>query len=163
MIKLILLLGMLSFGAKATLLDCGSRIIHLASREGFRADMYKDTKGHLTIGYGHKVLDTELPLYSKGISKLVAVNLLLQDARIHDKLARTIYKGWKLNCNQKNAINDMVFQLGYRKTMKFKNTLKAIKNGKYKKAASLVKRSLWFKQTPVRVKDFMKRIQHAND
>jgi lysozyme len=160
MYKAILFL-VLSFVAQSNLLICKDRVKHLASREGFRSQPYKDITGHWTIGYGHKFNTPELPTFSRGISREEGLNLLKADIIKHDKYARAIYASLTLNCTQKNAIKDMVFQLGYVGTLKFKNMLSCLKKEDYKCAAKAVRNSLWYKQTPIRVEDFMKRIQHG--
>ena len=121
--------------------------------EGYRNKVYLDTLGKRTVGVGHlcvedfwednkeyeeKFLLTILEHDLKTAIK--ASERLLKDCRILDSLAREI-------------IIEMVFQLGETGVSKFKNMLKALKEGPdYQTAASEMLDSRWAKQTPNRAK-----------
>lgn len=141
------------------------RIENLKRREGFRGKVYKDTEGYPTIGYGHKLTEEEIKkgTYKEGLTKEQAEELLKKDVVKHDNEAKKLSeeKGieWNLLTQmQKDALKDMVYQLGKGSASKFKNTLKAVKEGRYEDAATGAGKSLWAKQTPKRVKDFQRRI-----
>jgi len=121
--------------------------------EGYRNKVYLDTLGKRTVGVGHlcvedfweddkeyeekflmTILEHDLETAIKGAERL------LKDCHILDSLAREI-------------IIEMVFQLGETGVSKFKNMLKALKEGPdYQTAASEMLDSRWAKQTPNRAK-----------
>jgi len=121
--------------------------------EGYRNKVYLDTLGKRTVGVGHlcvedfwednkeyeekfllTILEHDLKTAIQGAERL------LKDCRILDSLAREI-------------IVEMVFQLGETGVSKFKNMLKALKEGPdYQTAASEMLDSRWAKQTPNRAK-----------
>lgn len=141
------------------------RIENLKRREGFRGKVYKDTEGYPTIGYGHKLTADEIKSgkYKAGLTKEEAEELLRKDVVKHDKEAMELAEErgieWNLMTEpQQDAMKDMVYQLGKGSASKFKNTLKAVAEGRYEDAAEGAGKSLWAKQTPKRVKDFQRRI-----
>ena len=119
--------------------------------EGYRNKVYLDSLGKRTVGVGHlcvedhwednkeyseemlmKVLKDDLKNAIEGAERL------LKDCRILDSLAKEI-------------IIEMVFQLGETGVSKFKNMLKALKEGPdYQTAAIEMLDSRWAKQTPNR-------------
>lgn len=137
----------------------------LELREGFRASIYKDSLGHDTIGYGHLVKGCyayEIYICSK-ITKEQGRIILKHDVRkATASMARLLHyyniDMRELTASQKEAIRDMVFQLGYEGAKKFSRVFTFIREGMYDQAAREAERSKWFKQTPVRVRDFQRRI-----
>ncbi len=118
----------------------------------FRGDKfypYKDSRGYLTIGYGHLIIQGEN--YSQGLTEQQADALLLNDIAI----ARRGVEALKLNLPSDSRWNDflvmMVFQLGLTKTRGFKRFLAALSNKNYATAILEVKDSQWYRQTPNRV------------
>jgi len=119
--------------------------------EGYRNKVYLDTLGKRTVGVGHlcvedfwednkeyeekfllTILEHDLKTAIQGAERL------LKDCRILDSLAREI-------------IVEMVFQLGETGVSKFKNMLKALKEGPdYQTAPIEMLDSRWAKQTPNR-------------
>lgn len=108
---------------------------------------YKDSEGFLTVGYGHKVLQSEN--FNNGITEIEALNLLDNDIAIAEsqlsKLNLSISKDWH------EFMIIMIFQLGLSGTMKFKKMIQALCDANYKEAVKQAKDSLWYRQTPNRV------------
>jgi len=109
--------------------------------EGYRSKPYKDTTGHLTIGYGRNL--------EKGLTKKTAEYLLCED--IQEAVDETIilfgekrFSSWE--SHQKVAVVNMMFNLGRPKLSKFHSTIKAIKRGDWNKAAEHARNSLWAEQ-----------------
>jgi len=121
--------------------------------EGYRNKVYLDTLGKRTVGVGHLCVEDFwednkeyeekflLTILEHDLQTAIkASQRLLKDCRILDSLAREI-------------IIEMVFQLGETGVSKFKNMLKALKEGPdYQTAASEMLDSRWAKQTPNRAK-----------
>jgi lysozyme len=112
----------------------------LRESEGLRLKPYRDTVGVLTIGYGRN-------LDHVGISEGEANDLLMNDIRkviwqLDDRIP-----WWKsLDEVRQTVIADMAFNLGVAGLMKFKNTLKAVEEGRWEDASRGMLASLWAKQ-----------------
>ncbi len=77
-------------------------------QEGLRLDVYSDTGGKLTIGYGHLLLHPE---YYETITEEKARELLKDDLSV----AENIINRWvifPLNQNQFDALVSLVFNIG---------------------------------------------------
>ena len=143
----------------------------LKSDEGYRSNVYEDTLGKSTIGYGHRVLSTDdMPIYSDGgfdgkeiakEAKITFDKLLDKDMAIAIADAKSLI-GEDHPPEILEGFSNMAFQLGKTKLdgpLGFVDTIKLIKNGQYTQAARemlLNDRgdgpSLWAKQTPKRAK-----------
>lgn len=112
---------------------------------------YKCSMGVWTVGYGHAIKASEN--FDSGITEEQAEALL--DADINTAKAMAA----KIHLDKHQAVNDvlteMIFQLGYSGTKKFKKFLAALQVGDYNEAANQIIDSNWYRQTPNRVK------QHA--
>lgn len=129
----------------------------LKRHEGFRHRKYKDTLGHWTIGYGHKILPTEN--FDTGITKQQGETMLREDAQDAWVSAMKLMhrNGVKLTPTNREqlmrVIPNMVFQMDTRGVSKFKNMWTALAVGDYNKAADEMLDSRWHKQTPNRSKE----------
>lgn len=110
-------------------------------------NVYKDTLGFNTVGYGHLVLTGEN--FSSGITEAQADALLSKDISKTIADATSIYNQFKMTGDRRlqMVLTQMVFQMGKTKVLKFENTLKAMGAGNYKAAANGIRNSLWYKQT----------------
>lgn len=139
-----------------------SFLTHLKDREGFRNKVYLDSLGKPTAGVGHLLTEEENKTYKVGdvIPDNILDNWLKQDA----------LKAWNAALQQSKDLNvtdlDFIdslasvnFQLGTGWFKIHKNTWKFLKDKRYEEAAKEAANSTWFKQTPVRVKDFQKAIR----
>jgi len=124
--------------------------------EGFSSKPYKDQLGYLTIGYGHLILSNEKILLKKKIHKKELEEIFEKDFK------KTLYnfntKLKHLTSNKKEAdlLIEMVFQLGVKGCLKFKNLLKNMRKGNKHLVCFEMMNSLWYKQTPYRVKTLVK-------
>ena len=147
--------------AKQTLIDY----------EDFKDKVYKDTEGHLTVGWGHKLSDKEKKKYPEGYrfkgSELdILKTWFTEDTNKAYNAARD-QVGQLKNPTQElvNSFTSVNYQLGsswYK--VKFDDAWKAMKAGDFTKAtkelfwANDTTHSLWYDQTPDRVKDFARSL-----
>ncbi len=110
----------------------------IREHEGYREEVYFDTVGVPTGGYGHAFLPgSKLP-------QDIWEDIFQYDYSIavHD------YYSLDLNLDpvRRSVVVDMLFNLGLTKLLKFKNTLSYIRTGEYDKAAKGMLNSKWAKQ-----------------
>lgn len=77
--------------------------------EGFRASTYKDPAGHLTIGYGHKLVPPEA--FPPTITEAEAERILIADIARTEKAVLPLIKV-PVNANEKAALLSFAFNLG---------------------------------------------------
>jgi len=124
--------------------------------EGFSLKPYKDQLGYLTIGYGHLILSNEKFLLKKKLHKKEFEKIFEKDFKkalinFNNKL-----KSSTSNKKDTELLTEMVFQLGIKGCLKFKNLLKNMRKGNKYLVCFEMMNSLWYKQTPYRVKTLIK-------
>lgn len=133
---------------------------HLILREGVRNYVYKDTLGKLTGGVGHLILPKDNLNYRDPIDKDAIDKWLDIDAgRAVDA---ALIQAKEMDVSDVDfivALASVNFQLGAGWTKKFSNTWGLLKRGRYFEAVDNIEKSLWAKQTPVRVRDFCAAIK----
>ena len=122
--------------------DLSTELIQRVKRhEGFSAEPYVDSLGHITFGYGHKILP---------ISELNAGALLIDDLNIALAGAVDLFYPdiWPtLNQVRKDVLTEMVFQLGKNGVSKFVKMKAALEKEDYHEAANQMILSRWYEQT----------------
>ena len=130
-------------------------IAHLKLREGVRHHSYLDSLGKLTGGVGHLMSETEADLWPEG-SKLPA-------QMIDTWLEQDSQRAWLAAYNQaqgvdypklQEALFHVNFQLGPGWNLIHKKTWALLKAHEWLEAAAEAEDSLWYQQTPLRVRDF---------
>jgi len=118
---------------------------NIKEAEGLRLYPYRDSTGHLTIGYGRCL--------ENGISKAEAEIMLEADLYHASDQFMRLPKAVIRNCNtpRRRVLVEQIFQLGLSGTLKFKRQLRAIESGDYDEAAMEMIKSRWYQQTPNRV------------
>lgn len=112
----------------------------LKLHEGKKSKPYKDTVGKLTIGIGRNLDD-------RGITEEEIVFLFGTDVAIVEKELDKNLRWWRdMSEVRQRVLADMCFNLGITKLLAFKNTLEAMRTGRYNDAASGMLNSLWAKQ-----------------
>jgi lysozyme len=111
--------------------------------EGFSSDVYDDSLGYPTIGFG-----TKLPL-SKDEAQLILEHRL--DKKIKDLITHYPFVEY-LPVKIQEVLYEMAYQLGVSGLLKFKKMWSALKSADYKKASAEMLDSRWAKQTPNRAK-----------
>lgn len=123
----------------------------IKKHEGFRGDVYKDSLGLDTIGYG-----TLLPLSKYEASLLLEHRL---NAKIEElKQKEPFIK--ELPQEVQDIVIEMAYQLGVNGVLNFKKMWKALKKGNYKEAAKEGLDSRWAIQTPNRAKELMTKLSN---
>lgn len=128
----------------------------IKSNEGFSSKPYKDQLGYLTIGYGHLILPNENILLKKQINKKELEEIFEKDFKKALSDFNNAFKSFTLNEKESELLIEMIFQLGIKGCLKFKNLIKNIKKGNKHLVCFDMMDSLWYKQTPNRVKALIK-------
>ncbi len=147
---------------------------HIKLREGYKNVVYLDTLGKPTGGIGHLLSKEECEKYKVGD--------ILNESLIKEWYDNDIQKSLDA-CNEqckilnihdidfKIALTSVNFQLGTKWYRKFPSAWKALCHKEYDKAIDEVlyankeeeRYSKWYKQTPVRVKDFIEAIENVKE
>jgi|TARA_R100000479_G_scaffold41529_2_gene18694 GH24 family phage-related lysozyme (muramidase) len=147
---------------------------HIKLREGYKDVVYLDTLGKPTGGIGH--------LLSADEKKKYPVDSILKESLIKDWYEKDIEKSLEA-CNEqckilniydkdfKIALTSVNFQLGTKWFRKFPKTWHALCHKDYDLAIAEItykkpgepEYSDWYKQTPVRVKDFVEAIENIKE
>jgi len=118
----------------------------LIRHEGLRLKPYRDSVGKLTIGVGRNLDDI-------GITEHEAAYLLETDiSRVLEDLDRNLPWWRELSEARQLVLADMCFNLGITKLLGFKQTLQAVKEGRYHDAANHMGQSRWAVQVGNRAK-----------
>ena len=123
----------------------------LRSEEGYRDELYFDTRGFKTIGIGHLVKPTDKFVQGKKYKRKVIEKIFNYDVKICVQDAYNLCKDLEINEEAILIIAHMCFQLGRTKTAKFVKMFEALKNKDYIEAGLQMEDSLWAKKhTPAR-------------
>ena len=128
----------------------------IKKNEGYSDKPYKDQLGFYTIGFGHLIKEKENNYYIKKYNKGHFKKLFEADfKKAQDQYKKNFFKKHHTN-SEKELLIEMLFQLGEKGVSKFKKMLYFL-NRKEKFMASLeMLNSLWYLQTPERVKNLIK-------
>lgn len=112
---------------------------------------YSDTKGKLTIGIGHNLTD-------KGLSEEIVDLIFIKDVQECIEGLDGNLPWWRnLSEVRQRVLLNMCFNLGITKLLKFKNTLKAMQEGKIESAVSGMRNSKWYRiDVPNRARKLVK-------
>ena len=121
--------------------------------EGYRNKVYLVPLGKRTVGVGHLCVE-DFWVDDREYSEDMLMNILKDDLKNAIEGAERLLKDCRiLDSLAREIVIEMVFQLGETGVSKFKNMLKALKEGPdYKTAAIEMLDSRWAKQTPNRAK-----------
>lgn len=115
--------------------------------EGFRRSAYQDHLGYWTIGVG-KLIDARK---GGGITYDEALFLLENEVSAKERELLAHFPSYAgLDRVRRAVLLSMAFQMGVMGLMAFRNTLRAVEEGRYADAAEGMMRSLWARQTPGR-------------
>lgn len=129
--------------------------------EGVRYSPYNDSRGIMTIGVGHNMQASPLPdgwtfpLDDGQVDALLESDLM----SVYSDLDSALPWWADLNDVRQRVLCNMLFNLGLPKLLGFKNTLAAMRQGRYADAALGMLNSAWHSQTgarAVRLAEMMK-------
>ena len=135
---------------------------HAILREGERLTVYLDSLKKPTVGIGHLIRPRDGLKVGDKITKKQSREFFEADSRIATAAALKqaeeigIMADWFIA-----ALISVNFQLGVAWTRKFKTTYPAIVAHDYDRAIANLRRSAWYRQTPVRVEDFIVALERA--
>lgn len=125
----------------------------IKKHEGFRDQVYVDTLGYRTIGYGHKVLDTDPFKDGEVYPQEMLEKVFDEDFAKAKEGADRLLHHLDPPEDAVNVVISMVFQLGEAGVSKFKNMFVALENEDYVEAAAQMLDSRWHMQTPARCQE----------
>lgn len=111
-------------------------LYYMRQFEGFAPLPYKDSTGHLTVGYGHNL---DVPLSKQGALKLLELDVCSAQENVSGAFA------WfdKLDDVRRFVLVDMCFNMGLKKLNTFKKFLAALEVNNYDLAAKEMLNSRW--------------------
>ena len=128
----------------------------LKADEGWRPFAYEDHLGYTTIGYGFLIDE------KKGGRLPLEVGEFWLERKVHEYWNAFIDKhDWVLDQPEdvQRALGNMVYQMGVEGVSKFKQMLKALKEGDREGAAAHALDSRWAEQTPRRAERVAAKIR----
>ena len=129
----------------------------IKEHEGYRLDVYKDTLGFDTGGYGHKIIPGEdIPTTKEGWDELFEKDFIRAWNGMEDICAEY---NLDIPIKGKCILCEMTFQMGPAGVGKFKNMLIALQNQSYAEAAAEMLDSMRAKQTPNRAKKLSSQME----
>jgi len=131
-------------------------IKRIKKNEGFSITPYKDQLGFLTIGYGHLILPGEKHLTEKKSTKTKLEKIFIQDFKTATKDFKKHLKKYTFNKKEEELLIEMVFQMGLKGVLKFRNLLDNMRKKNKHLVCFEMMNSLWYNQTPKRVKKLIK-------
>ena len=120
--------------------------------EGFSPRPYKDTRGFLTVGYGHN-LDVDMTQEEgRALLEIRLRNTIRELLKVLPDL-------YEYGENRANALIDMAFNMGIGGFKGFKEMIKAIKAGNWGLVAEEAELSFWFSQVGSRSSEIVKMLR----
>ena len=130
-----------------------SVIDQLMRDEGFRPDIYIDTVGKRTCGYGHNLDANPLPGLIFPITESQALGILGKDVeRISMYLQSQLPWVVSLDDVRHGCLQNMAFNLGVNGLLQFHHMLTSLQAGDYANAALAMTQSAWYNQVGDRAK-----------
>ena len=128
----------------------------IKKNEGFSLKPYKDQLGYLTIGYGHLVLPNETYLLKNKTNKLQLNSIFDQDFERALGDYKRFIKQKHHNRKDKELLIEMTYQMGAKRVLKFKKLISNMQKNKKHLVCFEMMDSLWYTQTPNRVKNLIR-------
>ncbi|MBF0517245.1 MAG: glycoside hydrolase family protein [Nitrospirae bacterium] len=132
--------------------------------EGLFLNVYQDTRGYDTIGFGHTLTADEIDdnAFSGGISEEAAQKLLQNDLTpIVTEMLESAPWIENLDPVRRDCLYDMAFNLGASGLLKFKLALGQAQAREHRAAAEM-KSSRWCAQVGPRCKELSKQMETGN-
>jgi len=130
--------------------------LRIKKNEGYSNKPYKDQLGFNTIGYGHLIHKKEQKYFNKTFEKKHFEKLFNKDFDKALKDYKKMFKGKKHQKHEKELLIEMIYQLGSVGLSKFRKMIFYLNTKKKYMVCLEMMDSLWYNQTPRRVKDLIK-------
>lgn len=128
----------------------------IAEHEGLRLEMYHDTVGVPTIGYGHNL--------NTPISEEAAYQILQDDVQVAISELDERMDWWRdLPYPAQIVVASMVFNLGWPRFSRFKKFISALEDQDWDRAAYEMEDSLWFQQVKRRGEELKQLMLECNE
>ena len=135
-------------------------IDQLMRDEGFRADVYVDTVGKRTCGYGHNLDANPLPDLAFPITEAQATQILGVDVeRISTALQRALPWITTLDDARYGCLQNCAFNMGVNGLLGFHHMLAAMQIGDWETAKSAGENSKWYTQVGDRAVRLMTQLE----
>jgi GH24 family phage-related lysozyme (muramidase) len=132
----------------------------LVLREGQRTTVYRDSRGILTVGIGHRVVPADDLVFGQRISTAQMTVFFERDTKLAAAAADAQMADALITDPRFFAcLASVNYQLGVEWTKEFPETWKLIMEGKYQEAANGLGNTKWDRETPARVADFQKALR----
>lgn len=128
----------------------------IKKNEGFSLKPYKDQLGYLTIGYGHLILPNEAHLLKTKTNKSQLNKIFSQDFERALRDYKRYIKKKNYKRKDEELLIEMAYQMGAKRVLKFKKLISNMKKNKKHLVCFEMMDSLWYTQTPNRVKNLIK-------
>lgn len=130
-------------------------------REGLVLRWYPDSLGKMTGGYGHlqKKGEEKLVVTQELADKWLSEDITKARAGAAKQVALMVFATEHL----REVLVSVNYQLGTSWYLDFYSTWPLIQSGQFAKAAQALMSSKWYRQTPVRTKDFIAALLEAED
>ncbi|MFA5150546.1 MAG: glycoside hydrolase family protein [Candidatus Omnitrophota bacterium] len=130
---------------------------NIKRHEGFRTEVYEDSLGFDTIGYGFKISSLDLtPQEAEMILRRKLIELadnVRSQFRWFGQMPEVV----------QDVILEMCYQLGISGFSDFRQTIGRIALKDFKGAAECMRNSLWYKQTPNRAEELAKKMEAVGE
>lgn len=127
----------------------------VAQHEGLRLEMYHDTVGVPTIGYGHNLLE---PISKRAALVILEDDIIKTFNELDDRM-----DWWRdLPEQAQHVIASMVFNMGWPRFSRFKKFIAALEDRSWDRAAYEMEDSLWFQQVGLRGKELREMMLECN-
>ena len=136
--------------------SCCLKELTSSKNEGFSIKPYKDQLGFFTIGFGHLILYNEKHLIDNKITKAELEKIFTNDFNKALNDFNLALRHFPSNIKEKELLIEMVFQIGVKGVLKFKNLLENMRKKNKHLVCFEMMNSLWYNQTPKRVKELIK-------
>jgi lysozyme len=129
---------------------------NIKRHEGFRMDVYEDSLGFDTIGYGFKISSLDLtPQEAEMILRRKLIDLA-------DNIRGQFKWFGQMPATVQDVVLEMCYQLGIAGFADFRQTIGRLTLKDFNGASECMRNSLWYKQTPVRAEELAKKMEAVN-
>jgi|TARA_B100001964_G_scaffold212795_1_gene249111 lysozyme len=132
----------------------------IKQHEGFNQAVYKDSLGKKTVGYGHLCVEDHWEDDKKYDTSYLE-EIFEKDFNIALNDANKILEGKPVNHIAREAIIELVFNIGMPRTKKFVKCLAALDKEDYNEAGNQILDSLYARQVPARAGTLAGKIKSA--